>query len=609
MTKDQLNQYIKHYIEKDLSKSAIMISGEWGSGKSFYIDHTLKPYLEENNHKCIVISLYGLSEIAELSKSIYIEKRVKKLQLNSEAGNTGLIIGTTIVKGITGYFGVDLTVREAKLKKLYNAINLKGTVIILEDVERTKINLFELFGFVNSLVEQEGVKVLLVTNEKELIEYEPINVDNQEERKFSELMDRITDNANRIYTDETKHYLRIKEKTISDTLIFENNQQDVVIQILSEFDELKKHTMNSEKVANEIIEIMDYYRIHNFRVLKYALQKVSDIFEVIFYQEDNFDIDFACSVLYGIIAFSIKVKSGNRIKWDGDEFYSISLGKDGNPLLKFCFDYIMTQKPIPEDVGEYKKALEEYRLYQTDSFNNDEDMRVLNNYYTRKATEVIAALESIKNRLKKMTDIPYQQLGRIAYFTVRIKELIDYDNNEIKALLIDNVKGKEFLLSKYALFPYEQHFETDSGEKEYTALVGCMTEALKENNGELFDFSYNQEDLEAFHSKVLEETKSGFFVNSGAFAARLNTDKLIQLIADCSAAQIDSIRHIFNRVYEASNIGDYLSGDYDSICKLKTGLSIANFENFDEIQNYQISMLDKNLEDISRKLQQDLIIS
>lgn len=609
MTKDQLNQYIKHYIEKDLSKSAIMLSGEWGSGKSFYVNNILKPFLEDNKHRCVAISLYGLSKLTELSKSIYIEMRMKIIRPSSEVGNAGYILGTTIVKGISSFFGVDLTLDKEKLNELYKTIDLNGTLLILEDVERTKIDLFELFGFVNSLVEQEGVKVLLVTNEKELIEYEPINVDNQEEREFAELMDQITDNANRIYTEETKQYLRIKEKTISDTLIFENNQQDVVIQILSEFDELKKHCMNSEKVADEIVEIMDYHRIHNFRVLKFALQKVSDIFEVIFPQEDNFDIDFACSVLYGIIVFSIKVKSGNRIKWDGDEFYSISLGKDGNPLLKFCFDYIMTQKQIPEDVGEYKKALEEYRLYQTDSFNNDEDMCVLNNYYTHKATEVVAALESIKNRLKKMTDIPYQQLGRIAYFAIRIKELIDYDNNEIKALLVDNVKGKEFQLSKYALFPYEQHFETESGEKEYAALVGCMTEALKENDGELFDFSYKQEDLEAFHSKVLEETKSGFFVNSGAFAARLNTDKLIQLIADCSAAQIDSIRHIFYRVYETSNIGDYLSGDYDSICKLKTGLSIADFENFDEIQNYQIIMLDKNLEDISRKLQPDSIIS
>lgn len=33
MTNSELNTYIKHYFEKDKTKSAIMLIGDWGVGK------------------------------------------------------------------------------------------------------------------------------------------------------------------------------------------------------------------------------------------------------------------------------------------------------------------------------------------------------------------------------------------------------------------------------------------------------------------------------------------------------------------------------------------------------------------------------------------------
>lgn len=63
MNNDELNTYIKHYIEHDKTNRAIMLTASWGTGKSYYIQNELIDFLqkEENgNHKCIVISLYGI---------------------------------------------------------------------------------------------------------------------------------------------------------------------------------------------------------------------------------------------------------------------------------------------------------------------------------------------------------------------------------------------------------------------------------------------------------------------------------------------------------------------------------------------------------------------
>lgn len=44
MTAAELNSYIKHYLDEDKTNTAIMLTGEWGSGKTYYIEKALAPF-------------------------------------------------------------------------------------------------------------------------------------------------------------------------------------------------------------------------------------------------------------------------------------------------------------------------------------------------------------------------------------------------------------------------------------------------------------------------------------------------------------------------------------------------------------------------------------
>lgn len=44
MNHKELNNYIFHYLKKDKTQTAIMLNGEWGSGKSFYLKNDLIPF-------------------------------------------------------------------------------------------------------------------------------------------------------------------------------------------------------------------------------------------------------------------------------------------------------------------------------------------------------------------------------------------------------------------------------------------------------------------------------------------------------------------------------------------------------------------------------------
>ena len=70
----ELTDHIKNYLENDKTRSAIMLTGPWGCGKSYYIQNTLIPALiKDNVSRCIVVSLYGLKNLESLSKNIYLE--------------------------------------------------------------------------------------------------------------------------------------------------------------------------------------------------------------------------------------------------------------------------------------------------------------------------------------------------------------------------------------------------------------------------------------------------------------------------------------------------------------------------------------------------------
>ena len=617
MTYQELNQYILHYLTEDKTKSAIMLTGPWGTGKSYYIQNELKPFLEKKEnggHSCVIVSLYGLKDTAEISKSIYLGTRMKFLTAASEKSTTVTFAGETIIKGIAGAFGVDLSVSERSLKRLYASVNLTGKLVVLEDLERSGIDILEVLGYVNNLVEQDGVKVLLVANEEEIIKYElgnkvigrrkkeEIEEEIEEEKRLHEAFDVPFENKGEIVQCRlSEDYLRLKEKTISDTIEFKEDYQTAIREIVQMFDNETLNKFSTVESIKDILDIMSHCRSYNLRSFIFACQKTNDIFSSL---DEKYlsDENFVQAVFIGILSFALKQKNGNSHAWGNEKYFSAVLGHEKAPLFKFCYDYIMKQITEFEDIEGAYQAYSELVLYDKNRSNNDNDIITLQTYYVRTDSDVLDAINSIERRLEVPEDISFYQYGTIAVYAIIIKGILGCNIDTIKRRLVSNLEGQGNKLE------LEQIFRTIIGtdctteqKEEYESLRKEMARSLKKGDKIIPNFDYQPGQSKDFYDYAI--TNEGKFHTQESFAAQFDMKQVSEMFRNSTAEQKQQIRGAFVGMYRIGNIKSFLANDRESIVQLLEFIKADRSDDVgDRIQQLQYDCFIKNLEEIKRKL-------
>lgn len=122
-----------------------------------------------------------------------------------------------------------------------------------------------------------------------------------------------------------QNYLRIKEKTISDTICYESDYCGAVKNIVDAFDNSKMREIidNGTDVIEELVSMVKTNCHKNFRTFIFATQITVGIFERL---DGDFVKDFLDCIYYGIIYFSAKIEAREFPAWEGTEYLSTILG-------------------------------------------------------------------------------------------------------------------------------------------------------------------------------------------------------------------------------------------------------------------------------------------
>ena len=174
----QIDKIITEYVLAKETDYAIMIDGEWGAGKSWYWENVLTEQIKRlptrdyssdkpSYYKVAKISLFGIGSADDLRIKIFEETSTffANRYVKTGAKLTGMVLNK-----VASFFNVSETNAKDVSDLLSEfSVNLDHYVLCFDDLERIKPSLLiELLGYINTLVEQDNVKVVFICNESEL---------------------------------------------------------------------------------------------------------------------------------------------------------------------------------------------------------------------------------------------------------------------------------------------------------------------------------------------------------------------------------------------------------------------------------------------------------
>lgn len=480
---EDLVESILDYIRSDYTDYAIMINGEWGSGKTYFWNHKIRNKIESmmlngKRYRTIYMSLYGISNLEEISKKIFIEttqlmdKNLKKYMDISgqntipEYAKTGL--------DMANFFGVTQNGDRLDYGEFFST---EDKVLCFDDLERANVDVIDILGYINNFVEHDHIKTIIICNEKELST--KLKSSNLEMKTFiatylldkegdlvkktdKPMVERIQDTIEYVF-DKANDYERIKEKLIGETFEYAPEFNYIISGLLMRYERYPDLIRFLRENTGLIISTFNKSGTRNLRILKHALNDFKKIFDMVNKSYPNTNHRVMQTMLIFTIAISFEIKAGKVTK---DKFININSNEEYKATLVSSRVFMDNRQfYIKEfDNNYYYNFKAEYRFFKfieiyvrTRIFDMKifkDNMEVIINTvdtdklpgYKRLLTEeywkitddqfdgvIEEVLDDVKNgRLK-----PIEIVKIFAYFCYFIKkELINHDIKMIKSVFM-----------------------------------------------------------------------------------------------------------------------------------------------------------------------------
>ena len=482
---DDLVESILDYIRSDYTDYAIMINGEWGSGKTYFWNNKIRSKLDTmqiNGKKIttIYMSLYGISNLEEISKKIFIEttqlmdKNLRKYM--EQSGQTTIPEYAKTGLDMANLFGVTQNGDKVNYSDFFST---DDKVLCFDDLERANVDVIDILGYINNFVEHDHIKTIIICNEKELsTKLKSSNIEMKtfiatylldKEHKLlttdKPMVEKITDTIEDVF-DKANDYDRIKEKLIGETFEYAPEFTYIINGILMRYEKYPEFLRFLRTNTSLIISTFEKSGTRNLRILKHALADFKRVFDLVTKAYPNTNNRTLQTMLIFTIAVSFEIKAGKITKdklaniKNNDEYKSIVVSSkvfmDNRQfyIKEFDNNYYYNFK------AEYRffKFIEMYvrtRIFDMRVFK--ENMEVIINTvdtdklpaYKRLLTEEYwkisddqfdGVIEEIIADVKEGKILPIDIVKIFAYFSYFAKRnLIHYDIKTIKNVFLNGI--------------------------------------------------------------------------------------------------------------------------------------------------------------------------
>lgn len=631
LSDEELLSEIKYYIENKFYNYAVMIDGAWGSGKTYFVNQVLLPELKKETKKSIYTSLYGVSNIDELSKKIYIKFLLKD---KSDRINSTLLAGATevldVVSGLIspfiGKYG-DIEIKEKKIQNLVQKfVPIKDCILIFDDLERCNCPMKEILGYINGFVEQAGMKVLIIANQNELRqkmdaqsmalqlqavlgEDEKLDFEDKQENEIYNLLagkNTQEEGIKKVSIEEalkrvsqvfkqTSEYERIREKIIGSIYYYRPNIKKAMLHLIENkfsYGEIGRPQL--EKNLNYLADYMEKEQHVNFRTFQFFLLKMNGLFSEIKAETyENQDMVYkkliqAC--WYACIMF----KKGNLDDiWKENQEYN----NTGELRIRFIEEYV--QYSIL-DQG-IKKLLKKFDDEETEKIRNQKDPINSLQYDWIVSTEKVVREwmdDIIKNACAGKYGIGsydriqqiFLQIYQAGFESTYIKRLTDAmcasiqegtAKGEPDCLLSMNGEEKELVeLYNANMQRIVKTYNKCMAKKS----EGDMNSFLKESDWakQIYDYIW-----QAKHPSESEDYRKKIEV----FLNGMDINVLTSKLKEASLENLEKFRGVLKEIYSQNYAPDILWNEKEQIKVLIDSLKEFQENSTDKIRKYQYKLI------------------
>ena len=282
---------VKDYLTRE-TNNALLITGEWGVGKTYFFNNILSKEIEkvstkENEsvkYKPIRVSLSGVTSIDDIERRIVAELYPSL--------NKGTKIGKAIFKFLLSVPKIKEYIPEIPNSDVIDS-ETDNLIICFDDLERRSktFPIDSLIGYINNLTENNNLKTIIIANTNKI-----------EDNNFDEIKEKLIGR-------EIEYKINIEE--VFDTLI------------QSEFQSFSEYTKFLQKEKNFICSFFQDYK--NIRTLKFISTRYHDIYSQIEkiapsiqYIQSNKEVLLKDTLLF-TIAIAIEHKKGKITKNSKEE--------------------------------------------------------------------------------------------------------------------------------------------------------------------------------------------------------------------------------------------------------------------------------------------------
>ena len=507
-----INQTILDYLKASDTDYAIMINGDWGCGKTYFLNHDFdvlvkdvkcpedpdnvgkikqaaKDVLSEKsessyNYVPAYISLYGLSSPEDFKYRVF-------LGVNSWAKNSVVGFVGSLATKVAGVFGADLDKEDvSKLSAISN-----NNVLVFDDLERIcldKITVKEVLGLINSYVEHDKRKVVIVCNEK---------VFNGEEKG----------------KERDEEYWTFKEKTVRYTCSYQADIPSVYDALIESIkDDAYRDFLTGAKLY--ILQMFARGGKKNLRTLKFFIDSMGQVYNSI--PQLKYRDAIARRIVITYLLYSIEYKNGRcaedlkelKEKYEIDLDANIFLDRVGlqsqdspkepsyadilseryggfynDEMLHFphLVDYIITGSLDSKKVeqvsveldGEYQKCevKEEFQVY-----------RDLNSFSTISDDDVAGKIDSMLRFVDEGRYSPYYLLNVYAllvkYHCYKIAEFCLTDEIDKKFIAALDAHSATWAYNDMFFYKTPVWDDRERGNESYEKYMAIKNHAIDLNN-------------------------------------------------------------------------------------------------------------------------------